>query len=171
MCSEKDQTMELPERKPNRLKNYDYSSNGMYFITICSKNKEHIFGKIVGATIGRPSGMYLSQYGKIVKQAIDNINTHYPAVHVEKYVVMPNHLHLLLLIDTYNESGRPMVAPTISTVIQQMKGYASKQIGFSPWQKLFHDHIIRNEKDYEKIWEYIDSNPLKWEQDCFYTEI
>ena len=161
--------MELPKRKSIRLKDYDYSSNGMYFITICTKNKEHIFGNIVGATIGRPPETTLSQCGQITKQAIENIHTHYPTVSVEKYVIMPNHIHLLLLIDNYNENGRPMVAPTISTVIQQMKGYISKQIGFSPWQKLFHDHIIRNEKDFEKIWEYIDTNPLKWESDCFYT--
>ncbi len=162
--------MNLPERKPNRLKNYDYSSNGVYFITICTKNKEPLFGRIVGATIGRPPEMHLSHYGIITKKAIENINKHYPCISAEKYVIMPNHLHLLLSIDNFDENGRPMVAPTISTVIQQMKGFVSKQIGFSPWQKLFHDHIIRNEKDYEKIWEYIDTNPLKWESDCFYTK-
>ncbi len=162
--------MKKPSRKPNRLKNYDYSSNGMYFITICTRNKEHIFGNIVEATIGRPPEIQLSQYGEITKYAVENINKHYSAVSVEKYVIMPNHIHLLLLIDTHNENGRPMIAPTISTVIQQMKGYVSKQIGFSPWQKLFHDHIIRGERDYEKIWEYIDTNPAKWESDCFYTE-
>lgn len=162
--------MDLPKRKANRLKNYDYSSNGMYFITICAKNKKHIFGKIVGATIGRPPEIHLSQYGEITKYAIEQISVHYSAVSVEKYVIMPNHIHLLLLTDTYNKNGRPMVAPTISVVIQQMKGYVSKQIGFSPWQKLFHDHIIRNEKDYEKIWEYIDTNPVKWKEDCFYTD-
>ena len=63
-----------------------------------------------------------------------------------------------------------MVAPTISTVVQQLKGCVSKQAGFSLWQKTFHDHIIRDENDYEKIWEYIDTNPLKWETDCFYSE-
>ena len=161
--------MDLPKRKQIRLKDYDYSSNGMYFITICTKNKKHIFGKIVGATIGRPPEMFLSQCGEITKYAIENIAAHYPSVSVEKYVIMPNHIHLLLLIDTYTDSGRPMVAPTISVVIQQMKGYVSKQVGFSPWQKLFHDHMIRNEKDYEKIWEYIDTNPARWENDCFYS--
>lgn len=64
--------------------------------------------------------------------------------------------------------GRAMRAPTISTVINQMKGYATKQIGFSLWQKLFHDHIIRNEQEYEKIWAYIDTNPLKWEDTCYF---
>ena len=63
-----------------------------------------------------------------------------------------------------------MVAPTISTVIQQLKGVITKQIGWSVWQKLFHDHVIRNEKDYLKIWEYIDNNPISWKEDCFYEE-
>jgi len=68
--------------------------------------------------------------------------------------------------------GRAMRAPTattISTVINQMKGYATKQIGYSIWQKSFHDHIIRNEQDYIRIAEYIDNNPINWEKDCFYT--
>ncbi len=162
--------MTMQSRKPNRLKNYDYSSNGMYFITVCTKNKEHYFGKIVGATIGRPSGMCLSYCGEITKTSIENIAEHYPAVSVDKYVIMPNHIHLILLINDIDNFGRPMVAPTVSTVIQQMKGYVSKQIGFSPWQKLFHDHIIRGEKDYEKIWDYIETNPAKWENDCFYSD-
>ena len=62
-----------------------------------------------------------------------------------------------------------MLAPTISRVVQQMKGIITKQIGYSIWQKLFHDHIIRNEKDYLKIWEYIENNPARWKEDCFYT--
>ena len=63
-----------------------------------------------------------------------------------------------------------MVSPTISTDVQQMKGYVTKQIGISVWQKLFYDHVIRNEKDYREIWQYIDNNPAKREEDCFYTE-
>ena len=62
-----------------------------------------------------------------------------------------------------------MLAPTISTVIAQLKGTISKKIGHSIWQKLFHDHVIRNQKDYEKIWNYIEGNPMKWSEDCFYT--
>jgi len=74
---------------------------------------------------------------------------------------------MILLLDSHG-SGRAMRAPTISTVINQMKGCVTKQIGFSLWQKLFHDHIIRNEEEYRKIWEYIDTNPLKWEDDCYF---
>ena len=63
-----------------------------------------------------------------------------------------------------------MVAPTISIIVQQLKGVITKQIGQSVWQKLFHDHVIRSEADYLKIWEYIDNNPIKWEEDCFYND-
>jgi len=63
-----------------------------------------------------------------------------------------------------------MLAPTISTVVQQFKGVITKRIGQSVWQKLFHDHVIRDQRDYDKIWQYIDNNPLRWKEDCFYEE-
>ena len=161
--------MEYQQRKPNRLKNYDYSAPGAYFVTICTKDRANVFWTNVGASIARPQDVVLSAYGKVVEEAIGNIPLYYPAVTVEKYVIMPNHIHLLLCI-TLDVDGRPMAAPTISTVIQQTKGYVTKRIGCSMWQKLFHDHVIRNEREYQKIWNYIDGNPLKWTEDCFYTE-
>ena len=159
--------MELPSRKPNRLPQFDYSTPGAYFITICTKDRQKMLWENVGASIARPQTPQLSRAGQIVEQAIRNIPSHYPAIAVDRYVVMPNHIHLLLQIRT-DESGRPMVAPTISTVVQQMKGYVTKQLGGSIWQKLFHDHVVRNEKDYQIIWEYIENNPIRWELDCFY---
>ena len=154
----------LPKRKPNRLNGYDYSSCGAYFITVCTKDKQKLFWKNVGAPIGRPS---LSEYGIVVEKAIKNIGIKYPMISVDKYVVMPNHIHIILVINA-NKYGRPMGAPTISTVINQMKGYVTKQIGFSVWQKLYHDHIIRGQADYDEIWQYIDENPLRWNSDCYY---
>ena len=159
--------MELPKRKPNRLPNFDYSTPGAYFVTICAKDKKCIFWDNVGASIARPQAPQLSKYGKIADQTIQEIPIHYPAITVDHYVVMPNHIHLLLQINT-GADGRPMVAPTISVVIQQFKGAVTKQIGQSIWQKLFHDHVIRGQSDYLKIWEYIENNPAKWEEDCFY---
>ena len=161
--------MELPKRKPNRLKDFDYSQPNAYFITICTKNKEMLFWENVGASIARPEDVRLSKYGKIVVEAIEKISTIYPEITVDNYVVMPNHIHLLLQIHS-DSSGRAMLAPTISIVIQQMKGYATKKIGRSIWQKLFHDHVIRDEKGYLKIWNYIEGNPSKWEEDCFYVK-
>lgn len=161
--------MELPNRKPNRLPNFDYSSPGAYFITICTKDRKCIFWDSVGASIARPQMPPLSKHGKIADHAIEQIPIHYPSISVDHYVVMPNHIHLLLQINT-DRNGRPMVAPTISTVVQQLKGAITKQIGYSVWQKLFHDHVIRGEADYKKIGEYIDTNPTKWQDDCFYKE-
>lgn len=158
----------MPERKNNRITHYDYSTNGAYFITICTENRQCLLSHTVGATIGRPSSVKLTASGKIVEDAIQQIPRHYATVCVDKYVIMPNHVHLLLSIN--RGFGRPMVAPTISTVVQQMKGYATKKIGKQIWQKSFHDHVIRNQWDYDRIWEYIDTNPAKWELDCFYRE-
>lgn len=159
--------MELPKRKPNRLPFYDYSTPGAYFITICVQERKCILGRIVGASVARPPMVELSEYSGIVESVICEIPKHYPAVAVDHFVVMPNHIHLLLQINT-DADGRPMVAPTISLAVQQMKGTITKQMGHSIWQKLFHDHVIRNEQDYLKIWEYIDGNPAQWENDCFY---
>jgi len=174
---------DLPIRKQNRLQNFDYSQNGAYFITICTKNRAKIFWKntkndgvstiaadpTVGATCGRPLYYYkLSEYGLIVNSEINKIERIYNGIiKIDKYVVMPNHIHLIILIDGY---GRPQVAPTISRVIQQFKGSISKRIGIPVWQRSFHDHIIRDEHDYLSIWQYIDTNPLTWENDCFYTQ-
>ncbi|MBR5437584.1 MAG: transposase [Clostridia bacterium] len=168
--------MEKPIRKPNRLKHYDYGSNGMYFITICTKNKAHILGKIVGATIGRPPRICLSRCGEITKYAIENINSFYPAVSVVKYVIMPNHIHLIVTVnkpDSDKNGTSRAPSPTnavIPRVISTFKRLVNKDTGKDTFQRSYHDHIIRNEKDYEKIWEYIDTNPMKWESDCFYSD-
>ena len=161
--------MELAKRKPNRLRDYDYSTPGAYFITVCLKDRKPLLWESVGASIARPDKLPLSEWGKVVDQAIRDIPVHYPAVCLDHYVVMPNHIHLLLQIKP-DDDGRAMLAPAVSVVVQQMKGVVTKQIGRSIWQKLFHDHVIRDERDYLKIWEYIDGNPFKWTEDCFYTE-
>ena len=161
--------MDLPKRKPHRLPNFDYRTPGAYFITICTQNRRCIFWDSVGASIARPHTPPLSGRGRIVDKAIRDIPLYYPAVSVDRYAVMPNHVHLLLQINT-DPDGRPMAAPAISTVVQQFKGTVTKQIGHTVWQKLFHDHVIRNQADYAKIWQYIENNPHQWKLDCFYSE-
>lgn len=104
----------------------------------------------------------LSLWGQITEKSIKEIPVHYRGIEVDHYAIMPNHVHLLLVI---KEETVP-----IGTVVNQLKGIVSKRIGQSIWQKLYHDHIIRGEKDYKKIWEYIDNNPLKWQLDCYYCE-
>ena len=160
--------MDKPNRKRNRLSDYDYSTAGAYFITVCTQERKNFFWKNVGATIGRPQDISLSEEGKIVQKAIEQIPQKYPAISVDRYVVMPNHLHILMQVNT-DDDGRPMVAPTMATVVQQLKGVVTKKVGFSLWQKGFYDHVVRGEKDYLEIWDYIDGNPGKWLEDQYYT--
>ena len=109
MCRKGKQTA---ERKRNRLENYDYSSSAAYFVTICTKERRNYFWDNVGATIGRPQDVVLSQCGNMVKEAINNIPKIYPALDVDCYVIMPDHIHILLIVRA-DEYGRPMVAPTM----------------------------------------------------------
>ena len=161
--------MELPKRKQKRLTEYDYSTPNAYFITVCTAKRKNLFWKDVGAVIDRPKNVPLTNLGIIAQRSIENITIHYSAISVDHYVIMPNHIHLLLQINT-DADGRSMIAPTISTVVRLMKGTVSKQAGFPVWQKGFYDHVIRNEKDYREIWNYIEDNPTKWAEDKLYSE-
>ena len=89
------------------------------------------------------------------------MNTIYDSVRVDKYCIMPDHIHFILYIDT-DETGRTQFAPTISRVTKQFKGSITKQVGRPIWQKSFYDHGIRNQQDYKEIGEYIENNPLKY---------
>ena len=106
------------------------------------------------------------------------MNLIYTSVKIDKYTIMPNHLHLIIVIDFQGEEGQsqpitdgiwPQTIPTIARVIQQFKGIITKKVGVSLWQGRYYDHIIRDEKEYQKIWEYIDTNPLKWELDKYFS--
>ena len=145
---------ELPKRKPNRLNNFDYSQNGAYFVTICTYNRKEILSHI---TVGDGSPVpKLTTYGDIVLRLIDEISNKYPNVIVDKYVIMPNHIHIILT--TLNHSGTGNPSPTASNVIAWLKYTATKEINLSSnsagkriFQCSFHDHIIRNEQDYLEI--------------------
>ena len=152
---------ELTKRKQIRIKDYDYSSPGAYFITVCTANRDKIFWNGVGADIIRPHNVPLSNAGKIAEQAIVQITDHYDNVTVDKYCVMPDHIHLILRIES-NIDGRIISAPTVATVVGSMKRWVSRQIGRPIWQKSFYDHGIRNQQDYDEIWQYIENNPLKY---------
>ena len=144
-------------RKNPRLRDYDYSRPNYFFVTICTKEMRYLFGKA-----GAPNWR-----GKIVEKGLLNISEHFPSVRVDKYVIMPNHIHAIVVQTGWNSY--------LPTVIGQYKAYVSKKIHISEpdcmiWQTSFHDHIIRNQKAYEKIWLYIDANPANWEKDCFFEE-
>lgn len=166
--------MDLPKRKPTRLADYDYSSDGAYFITICTHNRKNLFSNIVGAIHESPE-IQLNFNGKFVDNYINQLNTRF-ALKIDKYVIMPNHIHLIAIIDERSIRESTLHKRSIiSNAIGYLKMNVSRDIhknGYSQniWQRSFHDHIIRDEKDYLKIWNYIDTNPQKWNEDCFYTE-
>ena len=161
--------MNLPKRKPTRLREYDYSTPGAYFITICVKDRKQLLSKIIVGDDAHivPKNQILN-YGLICDKYINNINTKYENVTVDKYVIMPNHIHLIIFLHGTMKASSP--TKNIETIIRSFKTMVTKQIGHSILQRSFHDHIIRDKYDYEKIWEYIDTNPLKWQSDCFYND-
>ena len=165
--------MKLPKRKPTRLKEYDYSTPGMYFITVCVTDKKHLLGRIVGFGDFDEPQMMLSKYGEILDRNINLMDAKYSHMNVDKYVIMPNHFHLILNITDYKNGASGIAAPynnEISKFISLLKRYCNREFGTNIWQRSYHDHIIRGEKDYRKIWEYIDANVVRWEKDCFYNE-
>ena len=166
---------DLPKRKDIRLHGYDYSSSGAYFITICTKGRDPILGDItVGAAAFGGPYVTLSPYGKIVEQYINNINVKYQVITVPIYCIMPNHVHLLVVIDTQNAgitevTGSPRAAtPTIPKIINSLKLLATKDAGLPLWQRGYYEHIIRNEQSYCDAWRYIEDNPAKWAEDKYY---
>ena len=158
--------MEKKERKKNRLKNFDYSQNGAYFITICTNNRKPILSEItVGATCSRLD-VQLSEYGEIIDNELKKLNTIYENVYIDNYVIMPNHIHMIIRIES--DHRRLQVAPTIIRIIKQFKMSVTKQIGTSIWQKGYYDHVIRDNIDYMTKYQYIDENPAKWDKDKYY---
>lgn len=156
----------IPQRKYIRLIDYDYSQNGAYFVTLCIHNKHKILWNDNKYLLSNELKDNLSYIGIITERAINNINKIYININVDNYVIMPNHIHMILVISDF--SGRTLFAPTIHRVIKQMKEHITKTIGLSIWQKSFYDHIIRNDTEYQEIYKYIDNNPLEWELDKYY---
>jgi len=156
---------DLPVRKSNRLKGHDYSKAGCYFVTMCAKDGHELFGEFVGATaLGRPR-IELTPLGTCINETIQIANR--DGVKIEAYVIMPNHIHMIVCLerDTGDRGRSPL-----QQIVRNMKSYVTKWAGFSPWQRSFHDHVIRNEIEYQKIWQYIEMNPVRWEEDCYYAK-
>ena len=150
--------IELPERKPNRLPAYDYSENGAYFITFCTKGHVPLLSHVVaGESPNTPCKTVMTSIGLAVDEAIKAIAEHYCGIHTAKYVIMPNHVHMLLCIEKAENAG-----PSVSRIIKELKTRVTKQVGAAIWQKSFYDHIIRNWEDYETRYRYIDNNPANW---------
>ena len=157
--------MEYPERKQLRLKGFDYSNPGKYFVTICTFERKNLLSDIIldNDPCSVPQ-IALTNIGNEIEKAIQYINDNYKDAKVEKYVIMPNHIHLIMMLDESGGHGNP----PLQNIIGQLKSYTTRKYGSILWQRSYHDHIIRNEQDYKKIWDYIESNPNKWTQDRYY---
>ena len=147
----------FPKRKSPRIPGYDYATPNYYFITICTHEKNCIFW----------SGGKLNTFGQIAFDAAMHISAHFPGNRVDSFVVMPNHIHMILVVEPGGTDA--------TVVIGQYKSQVSKEIHkIDPkrkiWQTSFHDHGIRNYRQYQHIREYIETNPMRWKEDCFFVE-
>ena len=175
------------QRKPLRLRGYDYGKPGYYFVTVCTAVRgETILAEIspepqtVGAAaLGGPSPIFagpglnapanwtitLTDIGKVVRQHIENINTTYgERAGIDCYVIMPDHVHIVVWIHTLGNRPPRAAAPTVtlSGIVNALKGLSSKKAGYRLWQRSYYDHIIRSQEDLEATRQYILDNPQKW---------
>jgi putative transposase len=160
-------TSNLPNRKLIRLQNYDYSRQGLYFVTICSQDRQCLFGSVTNDNI------FLNDAGKMLEYWWKELENKFEQVSLEQYVVMPNHLHGVILLNT--TGGH--IGPRLQEIIQWFKTMTTneyirgvKQGNFSVfnkklWQRSYYEHIIRNEEGLNKAREYILNNPLQWHLD------
>ena len=162
----------MESRKNLRLKGFDYNQEGIYFITICTKDRVNFLGRVaVGGGVPDAPFVLLSEYGKIVLEQIEEMTRVYSGIDIPKYVIMPNHIHLLISLNAGGPSGTP--APTnarIPALISVFKRFTNQKCGISLWQRSYHDHVIRDDTDYLMHWQYIDSNPAAWTEDEYFSE-
>ena len=144
-----------------------------YFVTICTQNREKIFEI---ENVGNDLCVVPPAQNRIIHKWLKETENKFDNIKIDKYVIMPNHIHIIVVI-TKRHTGRSLhdVMRWFETMatneyIRDIKKGVFKPIDKRLFQKSFHDHIIRDEKDYQKIWEYIDTNPFKWELDCFYND-
>ena len=144
--------MELPQRKKIRVGEYDYSQCGAYFVTICTQNRRPILSNIVGDD----AHIVPKRYGQIAEKYLRN------AAEIEKYVIMPDHIHMLIRLEEQGAEKRSPQASRIASIVRSIKTLTTKEIGEPIFQRSYYDHVIRNQRDYNEIWEYIENNPRKW---------
>ena len=169
-----DKEKELPKRKPTRLSAFDYNTTGAYFITICTQNRQCTLSCVVGGDVlDAPKNVELLPYGKIADKYINQLNEFYDNITVGRYVIMPNHIHIMLLVvdDGSSRTSTPTKQHSaVSQFVSTFKRFCNKEYGCNIWQRHFNDHIIRNNQDYEEHLRYIYENPMRWGYDELYTE-
>ena len=156
----------LPQRKSPRLQGYDYSQSGGYFITICTHERKHMFGKIDDAI------MMLSESGQIANDCWIAVPEHYPDVTLGDFVIMPNHMHGILYLMGDDTTFKPVVGHVIrgykgAVTARIRKQESSKRI---VWQSRYYDHVIRDDIDELRIRTYIQNNVGKWADDSLYAD-
>ncbi len=177
---------DLPKRKQLRWDKCDYSTEGRYFITICTQNRKPLLSRIhsgaihqspaprVGADVlDGPQKIELSPFGKIIDRYLHQLDDFYETVKVDQYVIMPNHIHLILFVSQNGPSGTS--APTrqhslVSQFVSTLKRFSNKEIGANIWQRSYFDHVIRDGEDYQNHLRYLYENPEKWQEDDLYVE-
>ena len=186
----------LPRRRAMRLRGYDYSQPGAYFVTICAQHRKCLFGTI---TDGK---MRLNEIGQIVVECWNHIRQHFPSVELGEHVIMPNHFHGIISWgitearaphppenintrrgevpspDAINPDRRGEVSsPALGKIMAYFKYQSTKHInrhhntpGTRIWQRNYHDHIIRDDPDLQRLRQYIQDNPMKWELDQLHPD-
>jgi|GEM_PF-899802 len=146
-----------------RLKGYDYKQAGAYFVTICTQDRVCLFGDVVDGQ------MRLNREGRVVETVWHEIPNHYPHVQLEAFVVMPNHVHGIIVIVGAGFKPAPTTKHGLSEIVRAFKTFSSRRInemrntrGVAVWQRNFYEHIIRNEGSLHRIREYIQNNPFQW---------
>ena len=160
----------LRKRKHPRLDHYDYSTAGAYFITICTQSRRCLLSRIVGRWLS-PAEIQYTAYGKIAREQLLLLEQRYPSLKIDQYVIMPNHIHAILLLQ---ETPGVTERPTIMDIVCAYKSLTTRQckkvqpIG-KLFQTSFYEHVIRGGEDYNEIAEYIANNPKRWELDKLYS--
>jgi len=149
--------MTFYSRKSARIPNYDYSACNYYFVTICTHNRRCIFGA--------PDD--LNHLGNIAQKHIKQIPEHYHNVKIDNSVVMPNHVHMIVVLEENKHDLNQIIAQYKSGVSREIRQNGSD---ITVWQRSYHDHVIRDQKSYENIWNYIVGNPMDWNKDCFFVD-
>ncbi|MBI4320491.1 MAG: transposase [Chloroflexi bacterium] len=157
---------ERHHRRSTRLREYDYSQPGAYFVTLCSNERKCLFGRIVSTTVE------LSMAGKIGEEFWLGISGHFPNLELDASVVMPNHVHGIIVITDQGAETARLREPTLGQIIAYYKYQTTKLInlalstpGRTVWQRNYYDRVIRNQRELQTAREYVTNNPAQWELD------
>jgi len=154
-------TNQMPRRQDPRLPEYDYSQQGGYFVTICTKDRSPILSQIVGGDAHIAPSVRLTPLGEVVEKYILSM----PGI--EKYVIMPNHVHFIV---TIRNGSMWASTPTagLPSLVRSFKTLVTKAHGFPVWQRGYYDHILRDDNDFLRVWKYMDENPAHWAEDEYH---